>query len=57
MQAAVLNQFKTPLEIKEVPIPRPGPDDILVKLITCGVCHTDLHFINGGRFMFERVTA
>ena len=49
MQAAVLNHFKEPLEIKQVDIPQPGPDDVLVKMIACGVCHTDLHLINGGK--------
>jgi propanol-preferring alcohol dehydrogenase len=49
MQAAVLNNFKEPLQIKEVEIPKPGPDDVLIKTIACGVCHTDLHCINGGK--------
>jgi propanol-preferring alcohol dehydrogenase len=48
MQAAVLTTFKKPLEIKQVEIPEPGADDVLVKMIACGVCHTDLHFMNGG---------
>jgi D-arabinose 1-dehydrogenase-like Zn-dependent alcohol dehydrogenase len=49
MQAAVLKTFKEPLEIKQVEIPKPGPDDVLIKTIACGVCHTDLHFIRGGK--------
>ena len=49
MQAAILNRFKEPLEIKQVDIPQPGPEDVLVKMIACGVCHTDLHLINGGK--------
>lgn len=49
MQAAILNRFKEPLEIKQVEIPQPGPDDVLVKMITCGICHTDLHLIKGGK--------
>ncbi len=49
MQAAVLNKFQEPLEIKQVEIPKPGPDDVLIKTIACGVCHTDLHFIRGGK--------
>jgi D-arabinose 1-dehydrogenase-like Zn-dependent alcohol dehydrogenase len=49
MQAAVLNKFKESLEIKQVEIPKPGPDDVLIKTIACGVCHTDLHFIRGGK--------
>ena len=53
MQAAVLNKFREPLEIKQVEIPKPGPDDVLVKIIACGVCHTDLHFINGGKILIR----
>ncbi|CAF4341145.1 unnamed protein product, partial [Adineta steineri] len=33
--------------IKQVEIPEPGPNDVLVKTIACGVCHTDFHFIRG----------
>ena len=49
MQAAVLTRFNEPLEIKQVEIPKPGPDDVLIKMIACGVCHTDLHFVRGGK--------
>jgi D-arabinose 1-dehydrogenase-like Zn-dependent alcohol dehydrogenase len=49
MQAAVLNNFQESLEIKQVEIPKPGPDDVLIKTTACGVCHTDLHFIRGGK--------
>jgi propanol-preferring alcohol dehydrogenase len=55
MQAAVLNNFKEPLQIKDVEIPKPGPDDVLIKTIACGVCHTDLHFINGGKTRKKRI--
>jgi len=55
MQAAVLNNFKEPLEIKQVEIPKPGPDDVLIKTITCGVCHTDLHFIRGGKRKIQKL--
>jgi propanol-preferring alcohol dehydrogenase len=47
MKAAVVNQFHQNLEIKEVPIPKPGYGEILVKIKACGVCHTDLHAANG----------
>ena len=46
--AVVLKKFQEPLSIEQVPIPQPKPDDLLIKLIACGVCHTDLHFIRGG---------
>jgi propanol-preferring alcohol dehydrogenase len=47
MQAAVVEAFGKPLVFKEVDIPAPGPGQILVKTEACGVCHTDLHAING----------
>lgn len=47
MQAAVVEAFGKPLVFKEVDIPTPGPGQILVKTEACGVCHTDLHAING----------
>ncbi|CAF3342720.1 unnamed protein product [Rotaria sp. Silwood2] len=47
MKAAVVTAFKKPLEIKQVEIPKPGPTDVLIKTIACGVCHTDLHAAHG----------
>ncbi|MCR6700176.1 MAG: alcohol dehydrogenase AdhP [Dokdonella sp.] len=47
MKAAVVRAFGQPLTIEEVPIPQPGPGDILVKIAACGVCHTDLHAAEG----------
>jgi propanol-preferring alcohol dehydrogenase len=47
MQAAVVEAFGKPLVFKEVDIPAPGPGQILVKTEACGVCHTDLHAVNG----------
>jgi len=47
MKAAVLHQFGGPLSIEEMPVKEPGENQILVKVITCGVCHTDLHACNG----------
>ncbi|KAL4788031.1 chaperonin 10-like protein [Aspergillus varians] len=32
---------------KQIPVPKPGPDEILVKMHYTGVCHTDLHALNG----------
>jgi propanol-preferring alcohol dehydrogenase len=49
MKAAVLTKYGSLLEIKEVPIPEPGPNDLLVKLIACGICHTDLPGARGGK--------
>ena len=36
-----------PLQILDVPIPQPGPGQVLVKLKVCGICRTDLHVIEG----------
>ncbi|MCF8706958.1 alcohol dehydrogenase AdhP [Rhizorhapis sp. SPR117] len=43
MKAAVVHAFGKPLKIEEVPIPTPGPGEVLVKVVATGVCHTDLH--------------
>jgi propanol-preferring alcohol dehydrogenase len=47
MKAAVLRQLKTPLEIETLPIPEPGRGEILIKVVACGVCHSDLHAVDG----------
>jgi alcohol dehydrogenase, propanol-preferring len=47
MKAAVVHTFGTPLAIEEVPIPAPGPGEVLVKIVATGVCHTDVHAADG----------
>ncbi len=47
MKAAVVHTFRQPLAIEEVPVPTPGPGQILVKVVASGVCHTDLHAADG----------
>ncbi len=47
MKAAVIHQFGAPLQIEEMPVKEPGENQILVKVIACGVCHTDLHACEG----------
>ena len=47
MKAAVVHEFGSPLSIEDVAVPIPGPGEILVKVIACGVCHTDLHAADG----------
>ncbi|MCX6578384.1 MAG: zinc-dependent alcohol dehydrogenase family protein [Candidatus Aminicenantes bacterium] len=51
MKAMILRQFgpieKNPLELAEMPAPQPGAEDILIKVNVCGVCHTDLHTVEG----------
>lgn len=47
MKAAVVRAFGQPLVIEDVPIPRPGPGEVLVRVVASGVCHTDLHAADG----------
>jgi alcohol dehydrogenase, propanol-preferring len=47
MKAAVARAYGQPLTIEQVPVPTVVPGRILVKVAACGVCHTDLHAING----------
>jgi propanol-preferring alcohol dehydrogenase len=47
MKAAVVHAFHQPLVIEEVPVPEPGPGQIVVKVEASGVCHTDLHAAEG----------
>ena len=47
MQAAVVHEFGQPLAIEEVPVPTPLAGQILVKIAASGVCHTDLHAVEG----------
>lgn len=47
MKAAVLHKLGTPLAIESVPIPEPAPGEILIRVTACGVCHSDLHAIDG----------
>lgn len=47
MKAAVVTAFNQPLEIKQVAIPEIAPGKVLVKIIATGICHTDLHAMQG----------
>ena len=47
MKAAVLREVNKPLEIEDVECNSPGPREVLIKTAAAGVCHSDLHFING----------
>ena len=47
MKAAVVRAFGKPLAIEEIRFPEPRPGEVLVKVIACGVCHTDLHAADG----------
>ncbi len=47
MKAAVIREFGAKLRLEEVEVKRPGRNEILVKVIASGVCHTDLHAVEG----------
>jgi propanol-preferring alcohol dehydrogenase len=47
MQAMVLEKAGQPLILKEIPLPVPGTGQVLVKVLACGVCRTDLHIVDG----------
>lgn len=47
MKAAVARTFGAPLSIEEVPVPEVVPGSVLVRVMASGVCHTDLHAVDG----------
>ena len=47
MKAAVLPDFGQPLSLEDVPVPEPREGEVLVQVEACGVCHSDLHLIDG----------
>lgn len=47
MRAMVLYTPKQPLQWEERPIPTPGANQLLIKVLACGVCRTDLHLVDG----------
>ena len=47
MRAMLLESQRQPLKLAEVPVPQPGPGQVMIKVHTCGVCRTDLHVMDG----------
>jgi alcohol dehydrogenase, propanol-preferring len=47
MRAMVLERQREPLRPVELPDPRPGPGRVLISVLACGVCRTDLHIVDG----------
>ncbi|KAM4059239.1 alcohol dehydrogenase groES-like domain-containing protein [Hirsutella rhossiliensis] len=45
--AQVLEKTGGPVEYKKIPVPKPGPDEVLINVKYSGVCHTDLHALLG----------
>lgn len=56
MKAAVLNEFGAALTLEERPTPVAGDDEVLIRLEACGVCHSDLHIIDGDQPAFRAAT-
>lgn len=48
MKAAVFYAANEPLKVEEVPTPKPGDGEVLVKVAACGLCHSDLHYTDHG---------
>ena len=47
MKAMVLRRPGTPLRLEDLPVPTPGPDELLLRVRACAVCRTDLHILAG----------
>src|SRR6476660_4549524 len=47
MRAAVLEEFGAPLVVQEIDLADPAAGEVLVRLVACGVCHTDLYTASG----------
>ena len=47
MKAAVLESIPGELEIQDIAIGEPGPREVLVRTVAAGLCHSDLHFMQG----------
>jgi propanol-preferring alcohol dehydrogenase len=47
VKAAVVTSFDRPLSIEDVPVPSPGPEQVLVRIEASGLCHTDIHAARG----------
>jgi S-(hydroxymethyl)glutathione dehydrogenase / alcohol dehydrogenase len=47
IRAAVLEEFGAPLEVQELDLGEPAAGEVLVRLVACGVCHTDLYTASG----------
>jgi S-(hydroxymethyl)glutathione dehydrogenase/alcohol dehydrogenase len=47
MKAAVMRAWKTPLAIEDIDVDEPGPREVLVRTVATGVCHSDLHVLEG----------
>jgi D-arabinose 1-dehydrogenase-like Zn-dependent alcohol dehydrogenase len=56
MRAARLSGPGAPVEIEEVPYPEPGPEEVVVRVAACGVCGSDLHFLEDMPLLTSPIT-
>src|SRR5919205_897623 len=47
MRAMILDAPHRPLRVADVPVPKPGPEQVLIRVHACAVCRTDLHIVDG----------
>ena len=47
MHAILMQRPHSPLQLEEIPVPDPGPGQVLLEVLACGVCRTDLHVFDG----------
>ena len=48
VKAVIAKEKNAPVSVETILVPDPGPGEALVDILTCGVCHTDLHYKQGG---------
>lgn len=48
VHGVIVRSKGAPVELTEIVIPDPGPGEVVVDVETCGVCHTDFHYKEGG---------
>ena len=48
VKAVIVREKDAPAELTTITVPDPGPGEALVKVLTCGVCQTDMHYQKGG---------
>lgn len=56
MKAAVLHALATPLAIEDVPVPEAGAGELVIRVLACGVCHSDLHLVRGEWDLLKPIT-
>jgi 6-hydroxycyclohex-1-ene-1-carbonyl-CoA dehydrogenase len=54
MKAAIFYKTKEPLRLEEIPTPTPDHGELLIKVAACGLCHTDLSYIDHGVPTFKQ---